>query len=283
MSGDQLTLLPEESLASLSVWPGSRQAQQMTVTSGQRLLASSRLCGRVGSVLRTLVGSSAWRSTMCLLTWKHKVTPQGRSYYQLQVSVPRIDATEYGSSHIWPTPTANPRPNEGNVRMYRAAVMAGEMTEQEAESILGKSVGEAQGKIPELLPTPNASKAGNDLTLTCSGDGREKPNKLGWAVASMLPTPNARDHKDTGENTDYEKIAAKSKLAGVAVMYPTPDANPEKYRLQGNSQQSNSLEAQARQGRLANPGKLNPDWVSRMMGFPDGWLDLSIPAGEAIR
>jgi hypothetical protein len=32
-------------------------------------------------------------------------------------------------------------------------------------------------------PTPNASALTSDTTLTCSGDGREKPNKLGWAVA----------------------------------------------------------------------------------------------------
>ena len=32
-------------------------------------------------------------------------------------------------------------------------------------------------------PTPGASKACNDTTLTCSGDGRKRPNKLGWAVA----------------------------------------------------------------------------------------------------
>lgn len=39
------------------------------------------------------------------------------------------------------------------------------------------------------------------------------------------PTPNARDYKDTGENTDYEKVARKSKLAGVVMvreMFPTP-------------------------------------------------------------
>jgi DNA (cytosine-5)-methyltransferase 1 len=40
----------------------------------------------------------------------------------------------------------------------------------------------------------------------------------------MWPTPAARDYKDTGENTDYEKLAKKSKLAGAvkSKMYPTP-------------------------------------------------------------
>jgi hypothetical protein len=38
--------------------------------------------------------------------------------------------------------------------MYRAKVQAGEMTEAEAEAILGKSVWEAQGKLPKMWPTP---------------------------------------------------------------------------------------------------------------------------------
>ena len=35
-----------------------------------------------------LLESLEWHSTMCFLTWKTKVTPQGRLYYQLQVSEP---------------------------------------------------------------------------------------------------------------------------------------------------------------------------------------------------
>lgn len=36
-----------------------------------------------------------------------------------------------------------------------------------------------------MWQTPNASKAGNDTTLTKSGDGRVRPNKLGWAVSAQ--------------------------------------------------------------------------------------------------
>ena len=60
--------------------------------------------------------------------------------------------------NMWPTPTSTVRPMEGNVRLYRAKVQAGEMTEAEAEAILGKSVWEAQGKLPEMWPTPTYGK-----------------------------------------------------------------------------------------------------------------------------
>tara|TARA_R110002126_G_scaffold78656_1_gene195787 strand:+ start:780 stop:1562 length:783 start_codon:yes stop_codon:yes gene_type:complete len=59
---------------------------------------------------------------------------------------------------MWPTPTAVTRPMEGNVRLYRAKISAGEMTEQEAEAILGKSVWEAQGKVKQMWPTPTHGK-----------------------------------------------------------------------------------------------------------------------------
>lgn len=209
MNGEQLTLLPAASLASLSVWPGNMLAQQMTVTSGQKLLEYSRLCGRPGSVLRTLLASSAWRSTMCLLTWKHKVTPQGRSYYRLRVSVPRTGGTGSG---LWPTATQG--------------------------SAVERTTRYAQGGTPltlavqnAMLPTPNAAKAGNDVTLMCSGDGRQTPNKLGWAVAQRM-WESASDHKGSSQPGQR-----KRQLSEVVAGY-----------------------------------KLNPDWVGRMMGFPDGWL-----------
>lgn len=51
------------------------------------------------------------------------------------------------------------------------------------------------------LPTPGASKACNDTTLTCSGDGRDKPNKLGWEVASVgTPTASNKVRGDAFTN-----------------------------------------------------------------------------------
>jgi len=69
--------------------------------------------------------------------------------------VPIISERESSS---WPTPTALTRPMEGNVRMLRAKTIAGEMTEAEATAMLGKSVWEAQGKIPAMWPTPSANE-----------------------------------------------------------------------------------------------------------------------------
>ena len=138
-------------------------------------------------------------------------------------------------------------------------------------------------------PTPNAAKAANDITLTCSGDGRRKPNKLGWAVmAQMWPTPDAMVAND-GEDLDNwmarrARVKAQKKngngfgmpLAIAARMWPTPVAGD--YKGQGMS----------RARREARPpdnlcsavlvtngsGALNPPWVEWLMGFPLGWTAL---------
>jgi DNA (cytosine-5)-methyltransferase 1 len=45
---------------------------------------------------------------------------------------------------------------EGNVRLLREKVIAGEMTEEEATQMLGKSPFDSQGKVKKMWPTPAA-------------------------------------------------------------------------------------------------------------------------------
>ena len=80
----------------------------------------------------------------------------------LAQEVETAEGVRQPNGRLWPTPnTAPARPCEGNVRMLRAKVKAGEMTEEEATAMLnGKSPFEAQGKIPmESWPTPRVSMA----------------------------------------------------------------------------------------------------------------------------
>jgi hypothetical protein len=68
-----------------------------------------------------------------------------------------------------------------------------------------------------LWPTPNSLPASNDTSLTCSGDGREKPNKLGWAVQErMLPTPTQDDANNVmRESGEFQSLTR-------AVMFQSP-------------------------------------------------------------
>lgn len=84
--------------------------------------------------------------------------------------------------------------------------------------------------------------------------------------SGLWPTPRAQDSKH-GAATDWELTTDHAGTVGslrvqvVKRMWPTPDASPHKYRLQGDSQQSRSLNG-------IHGGKLNPAWVEWLMGFP---------------
>jgi len=90
-------------LANLSVSPGSDSARQMTVRSGRKCSALLARRDPLGSLVKMLLESSRWNSTISFLTWKASATPRGRLLFRLVPSMPDTDATESG---LWPTPTA---------------------------------------------------------------------------------------------------------------------------------------------------------------------------------
>ena len=65
------------------------------------------------------------------------------------------------------------------------------------------------------LPTPRAQN-GEARNMNIWKRPLDQPQNLENALA-LLPTPTARDYKDTGPNTNYEKAAKKSRLAGVVM------------------------------------------------------------------
>ena len=84
----------------------------MTVTSGLKCLELYRSSGPLRSLVRTLLGSSIWRSTRCTLTWKTKVTPSRRLLFRLVPSTPRTGGT---AARSWPTPKATDYKGSGPV------------------------------------------------------------------------------------------------------------------------------------------------------------------------
>ena len=76
----------------------------MTATSGRKFYAVLQKPNPAGCCLKMLLGTSAWGSTTCLLTWRAKSTPQRRPLFQLWPSTPDTDGIGSG---LWPTPRAN--------------------------------------------------------------------------------------------------------------------------------------------------------------------------------
>lgn len=254
---------PADFHASRGLLPESVEGWTTTAISGLSCIDLFWSRDAVSCWLKMCLTSSAWRVALTgySLTWKAAATPAGRSLYRLRLSAPTTAAIGSG---LWPTTTATDRPNEGSVRLLRAMVESGELDEDEAEAMLGKSVWEAQGKIPELWPTPNSAVAANDTTLQASGDGREKPNKLGWAVAQRLyPTPTSDRPREMSTH-----------LGTQVKMLPTPTGQDGKNTAGPSTFERNSLPLNAVAANGVPGLKLSAAWVGEfLMGYPRGWMD----------
>lgn len=112
----QLTLFAADSLASLTVMPGSDEARKMTVTSGRNIAALLPNSGRLGLLVKMCLESERLFSTRCYLTWNIWDTPQQRLIFRLSHSTPRISDTASG---LWPTPTIEDSKNNGNPSRFK--------------------------------------------------------------------------------------------------------------------------------------------------------------------
>lgn len=243
---EQLTLSPAGSHASHLVLPGSSEAVMMTVISGRKCSASFLKHDPASSWVKTLLESSRWNSTLYGLTWKHSATASGRSLFRLVPSTRSIVVKDSGS---WPTATATVRPMEGNVRILRKKVLAGEMTHEEAEAMLGKSPMEAQGVIPAAKPWPTPTS--RDWKDTGNFTPRPEKHKLPHSVAvAPFPTPSASDNRDRG----HANMPAIQR------------------RIEKGKQVMLSMTVQQQKGE-----KMHGRWVLALMGYPHDWCDLDGP------
>ena len=156
----------------------------MTATSGQNLIGSWLNSGPLGSLERMLLGTSAWASTTCFLTWKDKVTPQGRLLFQLAPLTPRTDGTEFG---LWPT-ARSCTAMSSNLKPYMAERFSqfGNLEEAVALTLWPTPTTRDHkgGRRPETLEASGrgATNSLNDA-LTCQGQhGSLNPTWVEWLM-----------------------------------------------------------------------------------------------------
>lgn len=223
---DAWTLFLRASRANRSALPGEEKPTPTNATDGRIPFASLTMSNRIGYCWRmcqAFFHEVISISERFLETWPRSGMTQGGVCYRL----PEVERLTFAKgSGLLPTPVVN-----------------------EFTSNVGGSNGRV-GKVRYSLtgmaryamwPTPSASKASSDTTLMASGDGRKRPNKLGWAVAAeMVPTPASRDWR-------------------------APNKKP--YSERGGGKKGEQLPN-------AIGGLLNPNWVEWLMGWPIGWTDL---------
>ena len=172
----QLSLFAEGSPASLSPTLGSSEARKMTAISGRRCYELYGRFSQLGCLAKTCLESSVWNSTSASLTWKKRVTPQGRLLFRLVPQMPTTFAIESG---FVPTPTAQPYGTGQNGQRKDGTTFKG----------AGMPSLDTMARH-NLWPTPTQNGNYNRKGLSKnSGDG------LATAVA-LWPTPAARDWKD---------------------------------------------------------------------------------------
>ena len=234
----QLPLYPEDSPVSLSVQPGSEEAETMTAISGRRCFESYMSLHRGGSWLKTflasLLSNPAWRSRQCLLTWKLKDTKHGRVLCQLRASAPRTSDTEYS---LWRSPSAQ----EPGVSVDR---LEGKIGHRFYDKKTGRLAQVGLTQQVKLWATPQASdwknKTADTWTKNLSNDVR------------MWPTPNI-----CGNYNRKGASASSGDGLATAVMLPTP-----------TSDRWDGLQSH---GKNVVSGQLNADWVELLVGLPRGW------------
>ena len=250
----QLTLFPEGSPASRFLLPGSDVARRMTVISGQKCLELYRKSGPLGSLAKTLLGSSIWHSTKCYLTWKASATPAKRLLFRLAPSTPRTGGS---ASPLWATPnTMDYLPQRSPESLKRQAETSRKGRSRPAN--LREQVCE---ETVRMWPTPRASdgeKRGN-----ISDDPRN-----GLPSAVLWPTPTAAQCGMTAK-TGGRPLEKSTHLSTQVYLAEKLWTTPTAADSQGTTGGRNSRSLRTDVG-----GQLNPAWVEWLMGFPIGWTDL---------
>lgn len=122
-----------------------------------------------------------------------------------------------------------------------------------------------------LLPTPTVR---DSRSKTSPADFRRNSPGL-EIMAQTWPTPKASDWNKRGNVSAHPRNG----LTGAVMNFPTPTAsdatkwsNQSLAERQAKGQQVRLNTAVSPQG--GNGGRLNPDWVEWLMGWPIGWTDL---------
>jgi len=261
--------------------------QQMIVTSGMKCLESLEKQSQDGLLEKMLkallISTKAWYSDRCLMTWKTKVSKANVLLFQLQASVLGIKEKESGLS-----PTTYPTPTRG---MYKQDVKD---NGEYARRIKEKGHQIMLPAFVKLYPTPRArdyfppvnpnqvqmNEQGWTSTRKKTGVryGATLPDVMNKIAVEMYPTPRASAAMVENMETIAKRNKYNSKLEEKVAMkmFPTPATRDYKdSTLSSSHQNRNSDSLPVKMMKEGKPGgKLNPNFVEFLMGFPMNWTKI---------
>ena len=284
----------------------------MLAGSGQKYAGSFDPRGPLGCSLRTFLGLSAWDSMTYSAIWSLRATKRRRVYIRLRrlgrrTSGNGCSSSAISSESLWLTPNAsdeNGDENGGKVARPGLTNTRTGPSGKKQQLSLKQQVREQRETHRNQWPTP---VAGNGTgTRAYRDDGTPYPNhepSLTLLDAIRLypplwPTPTSTAGDGRSEQLPGIWLARRKRTLAekgihnglplnVAVQmqssqgsWPTPQARdyrspdaPDSPRTARKAEQGWSLNLNDVANDVAR-GKLNPAWVTQLMGFPDGWLDI---------
>jgi hypothetical protein len=307
----QMSLL-EDSPVNRSV-SQEKEKESMTIdTSGMKLLESLENVNPDGSLAKMLkvllTSTTAWYSDRCKLIWKKKVSKSNVLLFQLQASVLGTKENEFG---LWATPntmdTLPPRSKEGIVRQMTTA-RKGRTKPANLREQVDQSTMKMYGW---MYPTPSAQEAGEGefLETLTSKDGTPlKPNERAYnpktnkhvqmtlnRMVKMFPTPTAGCIEGGEQSSRIEmtesggfilrkknkpEMTFGAKLSDAMIylskMYPTPTTDSASERTKKYKQGGTPLPVAVQMEQKKPGGKLNPEFVEFLMGYPLNWTKVEI-------
>jgi hypothetical protein len=309
MSEDQTTqqmLLLEDSHANHSALQEKEKEQQMIAISGMKLLESLPNVNRGGlleKMLKDLLTSTtAWSSDRCKLIWKSKVSKSNVLLFQLQASVLGIKGKESG---LWLTPTATDiatrseealqKRKEYRKSIGRTTTPPGNLAEQVQ---YGKPT-------TNMYPTPVVSDHLHNQSESIENwQKRAKEKKkqginLHFALrhhVQMYPTPTPACEEGGEQSSRVEmtdnggfilrkknkpEMTFGAKLSDAMLylekqLYNTPTTNDAKNLTFPKSQTNRTsiVGNLIQQEQIKPGGKLNPNFVEFLMGYPMNWTKI---------
>ncbi len=214
---------------------------------------------------------------------------------EAQKTLPRI-VEQVEHPRLWPTATA---------RDFKGAYAPGAIIRRDGKSRLNDA-------LPNAVlnwPTPTAGDGKQRCSTSEAATRRLESGKqvsLEVATIASWPTPTAADGGKIGSQPNYGQRCLSNHPAIVGEptrpkgeksrkIWPTPTTQDNPQTVGDAPKRGTTLGGAAREEPMpADPiiemtadgiliadswppkgGKLNPDWVTSLMGFPRGWLDLA--------
>ena len=240
----QPKLLQEDFLANHSALQEKENQQQMIVISGMKCLESlekQNQDGLLEKMLKALlISTKAWYSDRCLLTWKTKVSKANVLLFQLQASVRGINENESG---FLPTPTTMDHIDRKGMRPSRAAT--------------NRKTGYLSEMI-KMYPTPTQDSASE----------RTKKYKQGGTpltmAVKMFPTPTA----GCVEGGEQSSRVEMTESGGFILRKKNKPNSTFGAKL------SDAMLYLEKKEQTKLGGKLNPNFVEFLMGYPMNWTKI---------